>query len=533
MDLGEYWKIRGTLRIWINRRISGYFGNSGYIGFSGWGWVPEQSRGRPTAAPAPAAPLEPQQDRAENGQLGTGTIFRFYSSLSRVPVILGLFLLSLWFPAQLIRGLIRGDGADREVMGKLGTIPRDRDRDREWDRDRDWDWDWEREKDWDGIEIRIGRFQLPLQLVVALLLLVTFVPTLRIVRAGMTKDVVVLLVQFGLVPSAAPAAMGDMEQELATVRHYLWALEGAAPKIPGDLGSSGTFWGLVIASRAFSCPNSNPNVNSCQDLEQMGNPKKGSMSPIPIPTTIPIPCPGLVIQQVIFFLCFVALTFLLPGKGQVLWGHWDGVHLSICPSIPVCPSVHPILSSRSVLPCLPVIPVHPSLSICPSVHRCPLRRALSILTVLLFPMNVLLGVLAGGWRVVISGLYNAIHLCRLDISLLGPQGVPLSPGFHSYCHFLRLEVSQGHPLVRAFCGLILQCGRTEPLGPPRDTDPEEGVQLMHPKPPARCRGRVRRVRARWAVAYTLLRNPSLTACRKSALADPAANGGVRPGAPKP
>uniref|UniRef100_A0A8C0Z816 Uncharacterized protein n=1 Tax=Cyanistes caeruleus TaxID=156563 RepID=A0A8C0Z816_CYACU len=61
---------------------------------------------------------------------------------------------------------------------------------------------------------------------VALLLLLAVVPTIRIVRAGMTKDVVVLLVQLGLVPSENPAVPGDMEKELGTVRHYLWALEG-------------------------------------------------------------------------------------------------------------------------------------------------------------------------------------------------------------------------------------------------------------------------------------------------------------------
>lgn len=61
---------------------------------------------------------------------------------------------------------------------------------------------------------------------VALLLLVAFVPTIQIVRAGMTKDVVVLLVQFGLVPSENPGMPGDMEKELSTVKHYLWSLEG-------------------------------------------------------------------------------------------------------------------------------------------------------------------------------------------------------------------------------------------------------------------------------------------------------------------
>lgn len=64
---------------------------------------------------------------------------------------------------------------------------------------------------------------------VALLLLVAVVPTIQIVRAGMTKDIVVLLVQFGLVPSESPAIPGDMEKELNTVKYYLWSLEGGFP----------------------------------------------------------------------------------------------------------------------------------------------------------------------------------------------------------------------------------------------------------------------------------------------------------------
>lgn len=58
----------------------------------------------------------------------------------------------------------------------------------------------------------------------------------------------------------------------------------------------------------------------------------------------------------------------------------------------------------------------------------PCRRALYIITFLLFPINVLVGVLAGVWRVVISGLYNSVHLCRLDISLLHRGVETFDPG---------------------------------------------------------------------------------------------------------
>ncbi|KFV50638.1 Stimulated by retinoic acid 6, partial [Tyto alba] len=56
------------------------------------------------------------------------------------------------------------------------------------------------------------------------------------------------------------------------------------------------------------------------------------------------------------------------------------------------------------------------------------RRALYIVTYLLFLINVLVGVLAGVWRMVISGLYNAIHFCQLDISLLNRGVETFDPG---------------------------------------------------------------------------------------------------------
>ena len=46
------------------------------------------------------------------------------------------------------------------------------------------------------------------------------------------------------------------------------------------------------------------------------------------------------------------------------------------------------------------------------------RGSLFLMTYLLFPVNVLLGVLLGIWRVVITALFNIIHLGRMDISLL-------------------------------------------------------------------------------------------------------------------
>ncbi|NXA66477.1 STRA6 protein, partial [Mohoua ochrocephala] len=169
-------------------------------------------------------------------------IHRLYSLLSHVPTILSLLLLSLWYPAQLGRSL-RGDGPNGEIPGSgyyrkyLKAVLSKRGQ------------KGSSAKIEESLQSRIRSylrsyvyapeegFRIPLKLVVsvtmaviavyqvALLLLVAFVPTIQIVRAGMTKDIVVLLVQFGLVPSDNPAVPGDMEKELSTVRHYLWSLE--------------------------------------------------------------------------------------------------------------------------------------------------------------------------------------------------------------------------------------------------------------------------------------------------------------------
>lgn len=52
---------------------------------------------------------------------------------------------------------------------------------------------------------------------------------------------------------------------------------------------------------------------------------------------------------------------------------------------------------------------------------------------LLFPVNVLIGVLLGVWRTVISALFNIIHLGRMDLSLLNRNVEAFDPSqFHSW-----------------------------------------------------------------------------------------------------
>lgn len=56
------------------------------------------------------------------------------------------------------------------------------------------------------------------------------------------------------------------------------------------------------------------------------------------------------------------------------------------------------------------------------------RRALSAVTFFFFPINVLVGAVVAAWRVLLSALYNAVHLGQMDFSLLPPRAANLDPG---------------------------------------------------------------------------------------------------------
>lgn len=53
---------------------------------------------------------------------------------------------------------------------------------------------------------------------------------------------------------------------------------------------------------------------------------------------------------------------------------------------------------------------------------------LCIATFLLFPVNMLVGAVVALWRVLLSSLYNAVHLGQMDLSLLPQRAASLDPG---------------------------------------------------------------------------------------------------------
>ncbi|XP_074862849.1 receptor for retinol uptake STRA6 [Carettochelys insculpta] len=464
-------------------------------------------------------------------------IYRYYSLLSYGPIILCLVVLSIWYPRLLIRSFTQEKPAAREVVGSsyytayLKTVLAKRTHTRSTRKANLLS----RAQMYLSSYIYTPQegFQVPLKLVlsvttamvavyqVALLLFVVFIPNVQIVRAGMTKDVIILLVQFGIIPSENPGGLpGDMEQELNTARHYLWSLEvcyvcslvlSCLLTLSMLMRSLGThranlkalYRGAVLD--VFSCV-------------RMLRPSQQALvcwvSFASFQTAFA--CLGLLTQQVIFFVCTVGFSFLVVIPLQMgtnmhlfkimenMWPFWLTLVLAVV--------LQNLLSHFCFL----------------KKHHLQKelthRRALCIMTYLLFPINVLVGVLAGVWRMVISALYNAVHFCQLDISLLNRGVEAFDPGYRTYCHYLKVEASQSHPVMKAFCVLLLQLPGPERHTRLRPTDVEEGIQLMQPVKGLLKASRSKQMRARWGLAYTLLNNPSLLACRKAVLSDPTANG---------
>ncbi|KAM9090590.1 receptor for retinol uptake STRA6 isoform 1-T4 [Megaptera novaeangliae] len=465
-------------------------------------------------------------------------IYKYYSLLASLPLLLGLGFLSLWYPVQLVKSFSHGAAASSKGLqnnyseeylrtllcqkklkssshtSKQGFLSRA--------------WIYFRHY----IYTPQRGFRLPLKLVlsvaltgtaiyqVALLLLVGVVPTIQKVRAGITTDVSYLLAGFGIVLSE------DRQEVVELVKHYLWALEVCYISAL-VLSCLLTF---LMLTRSLVTHRSN-----LRALHRGGALDLGPRPQSPRPSRQAIfcwmsftayqtafTCLGLLVQQILFFLGTLALAFLvfmpvLHGRNLLLlrslkssWPFW--LTLALAVTLQNMAAHWVFLDTHHGRPELTN------------------RRALYAATFLLFPINVLVGATMAAWRVLLSALYNAVHLGQMDLSLLPPRAATFDPGYHTYCNFLKMEVSQSHPALTAFCALLLRTRRPQPRMVPRDGlrlgEEEEGMQLLQTKDRvAKGAGpRVGRGRTRWGLAYTLLHNPALQAFRKTALSDARANG---------
>ncbi|XP_057624672.1 receptor for retinol uptake STRA6 isoform X3 [Chionomys nivalis] len=377
-------------------------------------------------------------------------------------------------------------------------------------------------------------FRLPLKLVisatltgtatyqVALLLMVSVVPTMQKVRAGITTDVSYLLAGFGIVLSE------DRQEVVELVKHHLWAVE--ACYISALVLSCSLTFLLLLRSLGTHRANLRAlhrgvSLDLCAPL-QSTHPSRQAivcwMSFSAYQTAFC--CLGLLVQQAIFFLGTTVLAFLvfvplLHGRNLLLlrslestWPFWVTLALAV---------ILQNIAAHWIF--LETHHGYPQLTN---------QRMLCVATFLLFPINMLVGAVVAIWRVLLSSLYNAVHLGQMDLSLLPPRAVSLDPGYHTYRNFLRIEASQSHPAVIAFCTLLLHAPSPRPQPPlaPQDSlrpaEEEEGMQLLQTKDlMAKGAGpKGSRSRARWGLAYTLLHNPSLQALRKAALSGAKANG---------
>ncbi|XP_008014094.2 receptor for retinol uptake STRA6 isoform X1 [Chlorocebus sabaeus] len=460
-------------------------------------------------------------------------IYKYYSLLASLPLLLGLGFLSLWYPVQLVRSFSRRTGAGSKGLQssyseeylrnllcrkKLGSSSHT---------SKHGFLSWARVCLRHCIYTPQPGFRLPLKLVlsatltgtaiyqVALLLLVGVVPTIQKVRAGVTTDVSYMLAGFGIVLSE------DKQEVVELVKHHLWALEVCYISAL-VLSCLLTF---LVLMRSLVTHRTNLRAlyrGAALDLSPLHR------SPHPSRQAIfcwmsfsayqtAFICLGLLVQQIIFFLGTTALAFLvlmpvLHGRNLLLfrslessWPFWLTLALAVT-----------LQNMAAHWVFLETHDGHPQLTN---------RRVLYAATFLLFPLNVLVGAMVATWRVLLSALYNAIHLGQMDLSLLPPRAATLDPGYYTYRNFLKIEVSQSHPAITAFCFLLLQARSLLPrtMVAPKDSlrpgEEDEGMQLLQTKDSMAkgARPKASRCRARWGLAYTLLHNPTLQVFRKTAL----------------
>ncbi|XP_042352318.1 receptor for retinol uptake stra6 [Plectropomus leopardus] len=339
---------------------------------------------------------------------------------------------------------------------------------------------------------------------VGLLLISAVVPTLQTARSGVDEDVANLLAGFKIMLSP------DKSEVVRIVVHYMWCVEVCYI-------SAMTLSGLVnlaMLMRSMVLHRSNLkglyrgdiyNVYNCQRSIRASRPALVCWMGYTSFTAAHI-CFAMLIQTMVFFLCLLIAVFLimmpvLHGQNlilfQILWSMWPFWLMIL----------------------LAVLIQHISGRFCfikkaAGTRDLDNRGNLFLLTYLLFPVNVLIGVLLAVWRIIITALFNIVHMGRMDISLLNRNVEAFDPAYRCYAHYLKIEVSQSHPVMKAFCGMLLQSVGQESNATQRSRDAEEGIQLVHQEKKQHKVSSAKKARRHWQLLYTLVNNPSLVGTRK-------------------
>ncbi|KAI3371283.1 hypothetical protein L3Q82_023904, partial [Scortum barcoo] len=338
---------------------------------------------------------------------------------------------------------------------------------------------------------------------VGLLLILTVVPTLQTARMGVNEDVANILAGFKIMLSP------DKHEVIRIVVYYMWCVEVCYI-------SAMTLSGLVnlaMLMRSMVLHRSNLkglyrgdiyNVYNCQRSIRASRPALVCWMGYTSFTAAHI-CMGMIIQTMMFFLCLLVAVFLiimpvLHGQNLILFQ----ILLSMWPFW--------------LMIILAVLIQHITGRFCfikktAGTRDLDNRGNLFLLTYLLFPVNVLIGVLLAVWRMIITALFNIVHMGRMDISLLNRNVEAFDPAYRCYAHYLKIEVSQSHPVMKAFCGMLLQSVGQESNAAQRSRDAEEGIQLVQQKKQYKVSS-AKRARRHWQLLYTLVNNPSLVGTRK-------------------
>ncbi|KAM7396770.1 hypothetical protein PAMP_019783 [Pampus punctatissimus] len=339
---------------------------------------------------------------------------------------------------------------------------------------------------------------------VGLLIILAVVPTLQTARSGVDEDVANLLAGFKIELSP------DKHEVVRIVVYYMWCVEVCYI-------SAMTLSGLVnlaMLMRSMVLHRSNLkglyrgdiyNVYNCQRSIRASRPALVCWIGYTSFTAAHI-CIGMIIQTVVFFLCLLIAVFLIIIPilhrqnlilFQILWSMWPFWLMIL----------------------LAVLIQHMTARFCfikkiAGTRDLNNRGSLFLLTYLLFPVNVLIGVLLAVWRMIITALFNIVHMGRIDISLLNRNVEAFDPAYRCYAHYLKIEVSQSHPVMKAFCGMLLQSVGQESNAAQRSLDAEEGIQLVQQEKKRHKVSSAKRARGHWHLLYTLVNNPSLVGTRK-------------------
>ncbi|XP_063053458.1 receptor for retinol uptake stra6 isoform X2 [Engraulis encrasicolus] len=336
----------------------------------------------------------------------------------------------------------------------------------------------------------------------AVLLISLVVPTLQIVRWGVDEDIAFLLAGFKINLS------DDRQEVVRIVVYYMWCVEVCY--ISAMTLSCIVNLAMMMRSMVLHRDNLRGlyrgdiyNVYNCQRSIRPSRPALVCWMGFTSYQAAMI-CLSMAIQTLVFFICLMFAVFLviipvLYGQNLMLfhiianmWPFWLMLIVAV---------IAQHLAAKFAF-----------IKRVSGIRDLQNRGSLFLMSYLLFPVNVLIGVLLGVWRTVISALFNILHLGRMDLSLLNRNVEAFDPSYRCYAHYLKIEVSQSHPVMKAFCGMLLQ-SYGQDTGP-RTRDAEEGIQLVQQEKKQNKVSSARRARGHWQLLYTLVNNPSLVGSRK-------------------